>query len=319
MLFCTDTMWDERGDEIVSIDPTIEVVRLVGHEHITPSDLERITIAFFSPDAYPNRVSKFMGTCVRAPKLEWLQSMSAGTDHPVYATLRSHGVVVTSSVGAAAPSIAQTVITYLLALSRHLPELSAAQAARHWARLQIRDLAGMRLGIVGLGAIGEEVARIATAFEMDVIGVRRTVRGDETCTTWASSRLPDLLRWADAIAVTAPLNNDTRGLFDATAFATMRRGAWFINVGRGEIVDERAMTEALLDGHLGAAGLDVFAVEPLPADSDLWTMPNVIITPHASGETERTDRRTVELFLDNLRRRTTGRPLKNVTSDELST
>ena len=317
VLFCTDTLWDLRGDEIVSIDPAIEVVRLLGREHVTPSDLERITIAFFSPDAWPDRATNFLGTCVRVPNLEWLQSMSAGTDHSVYTTLRSHGAVVTSAVGAAAPSIAQTVMTYLLALSRELPKLAAAQAARQWSATNIRDLAGMRLGIVGLGAIGAEVARLAAPFGMDVIGMRRTVRGDEPCETWETSRFDDLLRWADAIAVTAPLTNHTRGLFDAEAFAKMRPGAWFVNVGRGEIVNERGLTESLLDGHLGGAGLDVFAVEPLPVESDLWSMPNVIITPHNSGNTERTDRRIVEIFIENFRRRTVGQPLLNVTTEEL--
>ncbi len=318
VLFCTDTLWDQRGDEIVSIDPTVEVVRLVGREHVTPSDLERITIAFFSPDAWPDRTTNFMGTCVRAPKLEWLQSMSAGTDHSVYTKLRSHGAVVTSASGATAPSIAQSVMTYLLALSRQLPKLATSQAARRWTPTNIRDLAGMRLGIVGLGAIGTEVARLASPFGMEVIGMRRTVRGDEPCETWETSRFHDLLRWADAIAVTAPLTNDTRGLFDADALATMRPGSWLINVGRGEIIDEQALTESLLDGHLGGAGLDVFAVEPLPAESDLWLMSNVIITPHNSGNTERTDRRIIELFIENFRRRTVGQPLLNVTTDELS-
>ena len=99
--------------------------------------------------------------------------------------------------------------------------------------------------------------------------------------TWTNDRLDELLGWADAIVVAAPLTDETRGMFDADAFAAMRAGAWFVNVGRGEIVDEPALVAALVDGHLGGAGLDVFATEPLPADSPLWTLPNVIITPHS--------------------------------------
>src|SRR5690606_32631440 len=129
------------------------------------------------------------------------------------------------------------------------------------------DLHGMRLGIVGLGAIGSETARLAQAFGMHVIGLRRNPTGDEPCETWSPDRLVELLGWADAIAVTAPLTDATRGAFDAAAFAAMRPGAWFVNVGRGEIVVEPALVQALVDGHLGGAALDVFATEPLPADS----------------------------------------------------
>jgi D-2-hydroxyacid dehydrogenase (NADP+) len=318
VLFCTDTFWDQRGEEIVSIDPFVEVVRLVGSEHVTPSDLERITIAFFSPDAWPDRATNFMGTCTRAPNLRWLHTMSAGTDHPVFAALRSRGVTVTNSAGAAAPSIAQTVILYLLALSRDLPRTLRDQVDRRWAPGPSVDLHGMRLGIVGLGAIGAETARLAQGFGMEVVGVRRRPRGDEPCTTWPDDRLSDLLGWAEAVVVTAPLNDDTRGLFDAEAFAAMRAGAWFVNVGRGEIVDEAALVDALERGHLGGAGLDVFVTEPLPADSPLWHAPNLIITPHSSGNTDRTKLRSVDQFVANLRRRVAGEPLAGVTTDELS-
>jgi phosphoglycerate dehydrogenase-like enzyme len=315
-LFCSDTFWDERGDDIVAIDPTVEVVRLVGDEHVTPSDLERITVAFFSGDTWPDRAGRFLGTCTRAPNLEWLQTFSAGTDHPVFGTIRDAGATVTNSSGSSAPSIAQTVLLYLLGLSRDLPRLARAQAAHRWEPGGAHDLHGMRLGIVGLGEIGSEVARLADAFGMKVIGLRRMVRGDEICETWTDDRFRELLGWADAIVVAAPLNADTRGLFDADAFVAMRPGSWFVNVGRGEIVDEPAMIQALASGHLGGAGLDVFAIEPLPSDSPLWTLPNVIITPHSSGSTDRSRARSVEQFVDNFRRWTDGEPLRNVTTPD---
>ena len=314
VLFCSDTFWDDRGDDIVAIDPTIEVVRLVGDEHIMPSDLERITVAFFSGDTWPERSGKFLGTCTRAPNLQWLQTFSAGTDHPIFGTIRDAGATVTNSSGSSAPSIAQTVMLYLLALSRDLPRLGRAQAARQWDPCPAQDLHGLRLGIVGLGEIGSEVARLADAFGMEVVGLRRTVRGDEICDTWTNDRFDELLGRSDAIVVAAPLNSDTSGLFDADAFATMRSGAWFVNVGRGEIVDEEALVAALASGHLGGAGLDVFSTEPLPSDSPLWNLPNVIITPHSSGSTDRSRARSVDRFVDNFRRWTSGETLINVTS-----
>jgi D-2-hydroxyacid dehydrogenase (NADP+) len=311
VLFCTDTFWDEGGDRVVAADPTVEVVRLLGDERVMETDLERITAAFFSSDVYPTRMRPFLWVCTNALRLDWLHTSFAGTDHPVFDALRARGITITNGVGVSAPSIAGTVMLYLLALSRDLPRWTREQAVRHWEPRRFRDLAGMRLGIVGIGSIGGEVAKLASAFEMDVIGLRRHPRGDEPCTTWSADAFPDLLAWADAIVVTAPLNDDTRGMFDAGAFASMRRGAWFVNVGRGEVVDETALVDALASGHLGGAGLDVFTTEPLPQDSPLWSMPDVIVTPHSSGITDRSYRRSIELFLDNFGRHTRGEPLRN--------
>jgi D-2-hydroxyacid dehydrogenase (NADP+) len=312
VLFCTDTFWDEAGDRVVAADPAIAVVRLVGEERVIPSDLERITAACFSADVYPHRMRTFLGVCGNAPQLDWLHTSFAGTDHPVFDAFLARGITVTNGIGVSAPSIAGTVMLYLLALSRDLPRWTREQDARHWEPRRFDDLAGMRLGIVGMGAIGSEVARLAAAFEMDVVGVRRHPRGDEPCTTWPTDGLPRLLAWADAVVMCAPLTEDTRGMLDADAFAAMRPGAWFINVGRGEVVEEPALVDALARGHLGGAGLDVFTVEPLPNDSPLWSMPNVIITPHSSGVTSRSYRRSIDLFIDNLDRYTRGDALRNV-------
>lgn len=315
-LFCSDVFWSERGDEIRAIDPTVEIVPLVGEESVSDHDIGRITVAFFSPDLWPDRAARFLGVCVRAPNLAWLQTFSAGTDHPVFGTIRGAGVTVTNSSGSSAPSIAQTVMMYLLALSRDLPRLARAQSQATWEPGVGRDLADVRLGIVGLGAIGAEVARLASTFDMEVVGLRRTVSGNEICETWPNDRFDELLAWADAVVVTAPLTAETRGLFDRAAFGAMREGSWFVNVGRGEIVDEDALVDALRSGRLGGAGLDVFATEPLPPDSPLWTLPNVIITPHSSGTTDRSRRRSVDRFLDNFRRHTEGRALTNVTTSD---
>ena len=312
VLFCTDTFWDEAGDRIVALDPTVEVVRLVGDEQVIVSDLERITAACFSSDVYPDRMRAFLGVCSRAPRLAWLHTSFAGTDHPVFDALLARGITITNGVGVSAPSIAGTVMLYLLALSRDLPRWTREQDARRWEPRRFDDLAGKKLGIVGMGSIGGEVARLAAAFEMEVIGLRRRPRGDEPCPTWPADALPKLLAWADVVVVTAPLTDATRGMFDADAFAAMRPGAWFVNVGRGEVVDEAALVDALARGQVGGAGLDVFATEPLPDDSPLWSMPSVIITPHSSGVTSRSYRRSIDLFVDNFGRHARGEPLRNV-------
>ena len=167
------------------------------------------------------------------------------------------------------------------------------------------------MAIVGLGAIGGEVARIAPAFGMRVIGLRRNPRGDEPCETWPVSRLHELLPTVDDLVLTAPLNDDTRGLIGATELALLRPGAHVINVGRGQVLDEAALIAALQSGQVGGAALDVFEVEPLPTESPLWEMDNVIVTPHSSGNTDLAVERVIEIFADNLRRFVADEPLRN--------
>jgi len=318
VLLCTDTFWEQHGDAVKSVDASIDAVCLIEDRRVSEADLERVTIAFWSPDTYPERVKPFLRTALRAPKLRWLQSFFAGSDDPVFATLRTNGATVTSAAGANAAPIAQMVMAYLLAFSCDLPRLARAQSEHRWGSAAVVELAGKRLGIVGLGSIGAEVARLAHAHGMDVIGLRRSVTGHEPCPTWTDDRLAELLAWADVIVVAAPLTDRTRGLLGAEQFAAMRPGAWFVNVGRGEVVDEAALVAALESGHVGAAGLDVFAVEPLPQESPLWDMPNVIVTPHVAGSSEPSDQRAVDLFIENLGRYVGGEPLRNVTRTELS-
>lgn len=314
VLFCTDTLWADLGSELRRLGDAFDVVQLTADQRVSDRDLERITVAYFSADAWPQRSRAFLGTCMRAPNLRWLGSFSAGTDHPVFDGLRARDVLVTNAAGAAAPAISSTVMMYLLALSRDLPSKLEDQRERHWNPTASRELEGLRLGIVGLGAIGGEVARLAAAFGMQPIGVRRVVRGDEHCETWATDRFPELLQWADAIVCTAPLTDETRNLFDADTFALLRRGSWFINVGRGESVDELALADAVRSGHLAGAALDVFATEPLPDDSPLWDLPNVIITPHDSGIGAGSARRSRQLFLDNFERHVRSQPLERITN-----
>jgi phosphoglycerate dehydrogenase-like enzyme len=201
-----------------------------------------------------------------------------------------------------------------LAHARRLPAALARQAEGRWARDGAVGtvLRGRTLGVVGLGTIGTEVARRAAAFGMRVWGVRRSgapVAGVDRVV--APDRLDEVLRLADYLALTLPLTPETRGLIGARELALLPRGAFVVNVGRGGLVDETALAEAIAAGRLGGAGLDVFEQEPLPASSPLWRLPGVIITPHVGGSSPGFLDRAVPFFCENLKRYLSGEPLLN--------
>jgi phosphoglycerate dehydrogenase-like enzyme len=274
-------------------------------------ELSGVEIYYFSGDVYPDHAREAAIAALKAADLRWMHSFSAGVDDPFFRTLQDRGVRLTTSSGAQAVPIAQTVLMYLLALSRDLRGWLDDQAVQRWAPRSIRDLQGLTLGVVGLGPIGLEVARLGAAFGMQVIGVRRRVRGDEPCETWSWEHLPQLWPRADAVVLAVPLSDETRALVDADTLARMKPGAWLVNVARGEVVDEDALVEALRSGALGGAGLDVFREEPLPPESPLWSLPNVIVTPHSSGTNAGNEDRAAAIFLENLERYLRGDPLRN--------
>lgn len=310
-LFCTDTFLAEFGDAVRSAAPDIGIVQLVDGHMVGESDVDRITVAFFSSDAWPDRAAPFMRVALGADNLRWLHTMSAGVDSPIFSMFLDRGVRVTTSSGASAEPIAGTVMMYLLALSRGLPTFARAQAAHEWAPITFGELAGKQIAVVGYGPIGEHVVRLATAFGMEPVIVRRRALGGEPCPVRALDELTDVVAGADAIVVALPLLDTTRRLFSAKVISAIKPGALFVNVGRGELVDQVALTEALRSGRLGGAGLDVFDPEPLPSDDPLWDLPNVIITPHNSGTSDGTARRASEIFIDNLARYISGGDLRN--------
>jgi D-2-hydroxyacid dehydrogenase (NADP+) len=285
---------------------------LTGDEPVTEADMARITMAFFSSDAWPERAAPFMRASLEAPNLRWLHSMSAGVDNPVFGMFTSRGVQVTTSSGASAEPIAATAMMYLLALSRGLPDLFRAQAAHEWRPNRYRELAGLPIAVVGYGPIGEHAARLAASLGMQPTIVRRRALGDEPYPVRPLADLIDIVADVDAVVVALPLVEETDGLISADVIANMRRDALFVNVGRGELVDQAALTAALRDGHLGGAGLDVFTPEPLPPEDPLWDLPNVIVTPHNSGSSDGTAHRATLIFLDNLARITAGETLRNL-------
>lgn len=250
-------------------------------------DVERIDIAVFSADLWrEGRGSPFIRVLLSAPHAVWLHMFSAGVDDPVFERLGARGVTVTHSSGTSAVPIAHTVMMQLIAMCRRGRGWHLAQAERRWEQGMVDDVEGRRVTVVGLGAIGAEVARLAQQFGMHVTGLRRSPDGTEPCPTLPIGDLYRVLPTTDDLVLTAPLSDSTRGLIGRDELALLPAGARLVNVGRGELVDEAALIEALGTGRLGAAALDVFGTEPLPADSPLWSMPNVLITPHSSGSTD---------------------------------
>ena len=311
VLFCTDTFWTAHGDEILAIAPGVHAVLLVDGEAVADADLDRITMAFFSHDAWPERAPAFFGVVTRAPNLRWFHTMSAGVDSPVFQTFIDRGAQLTTSSGSSAGPIARTVIMYLLALARDLPGLMRAQQGAEWSWRRWNELEGRTVAVVGFGPIGREVCRLADAIGMEPVIVRRSARGDEPHPVRPIADLVSVAGEVDALVMALPLNEDTEGIVSTDVIAAMAPHAFFVNVGRGGLVDQSALTTALTEGRIGGAGLDVTTPEPLPADDPLWALPNVILTPHNSGSTDGTARRATECFLENLGHLIAGRPLVN--------
>jgi len=287
------------------------VPRVVVHPDGPVGDPATATVAYFSIDVFPQRTGDFLRAVIAAKGLEWFHTMSAGVDDPFFQGLLDRGIRLTTSSGAQAVPIAHTVMLYLLALSRDFRGWLDAQQRREWQPRGVRDLQGRSLAVVGLGPIGLEVARLGAAFGMDVTGFRRGVRGDEPCRTEPIARLADALPTTEYLVVAAPLTDETRGLIDAAALRALPREAVIVNIARGELIDEAALIEALERGEIAGAALDVFETEPLPEASPLWSLPNVIVTPHSSGTSPGNFHRATEIFLENLARYVRGEPMRN--------
>jgi phosphoglycerate dehydrogenase-like enzyme len=248
--------------------------------------------------------------------LKWVQTWSAGVNNLPLQTLNERGVMVTSANGVHAYPISETIFGLMLALTRNIHSYVRNQATKTWHHAGLRlEIHGKTIGIIGVGAIGKETAKIAKAFGMKVLGVRNSLLPEEHVDEmYSTSELDSVLPQCDYVVSTLPLTSSTKGLFSSKQFQVMKRDAFFINIGRGEIVVEKDLIHALQTGEIAGAGLDVFEVEPLPESSPLWEMENVIITPHTSGSTEYYDRRVVEdIFLPNLRQYVNGeKPSINV-------
>jgi phosphoglycerate dehydrogenase-like enzyme len=249
-----------------------------------------------------------------AERLRWIQTASDGVDGLLFPALAASDVVVTNARGVFDDPIAEWVVAAMLAFASGLHTSIVDQMRVGWTDGRRRErLAGQHLVVVGPGPIGRATALRARALGFTVEGVGRSARTDEVLgTVQGPDGLQAALGRADHVLDALPLAEGTERLFDAAAFAAMKPGARFYNVGRGGTVDEPALIEALRSGAIAGAALDVFAEEPLPADSPLWAMPGVIVSPHVSGDLPDWEALVVEVFADNARRFATGEPLRNI-------
>ena len=326
----------EDAEQIRAVDPSLEV-SVLGQDLLSalrgkrrfpserqavtpPADLEaaladaEVLFGFWGgalpdlvrPDALPG-------------KLRWVQLTSAGTDRVDPALIRA-GLTFTTVSGLHATPIAESVLGYMLMFEKGWPALWRRQAEHNYDRMVVpRILAGRTVGVVGMGAIGLECARLAKAIGCRVLGIRRSVaeRGPDTVAdeVLPPGDLDELLAESDHVVLAVPLTEETRRMIGAAQLCTMgarSERSYLINIARGEVVDEAALTEALREGVIAGAALDVFEREPLPPESPLWELDNVIITPHITGGVENYNELATSIFCDNLRRYLDGEPLRNI-------
>ena len=256
-----------------------------------------------------------------APRLKWVQSGSAGVEW-IPPQLADTDIVVTNTRGAHAATIAEHAFGMLIALARRFDDLRQAQRDKVWLRPAPQPtvgLAGLTMGVIGLGNIGRAIAVRAHAFEMPVIAVdaHPVARPDYVADVGLLDGLDDLLRRADVVAVATPITAATRGMLSAERLALLKPTAYLLGMSRGGIIDEPALVRMLHAGALAGAGLDVTAVEPLPADSELWDAPNILISPHSSPSSARTGELVGTMIRRNLQRYLAGEPLENVVDKSL--
>ena len=271
-------------------DLHLEVARTLGESATAIEDADVLLSSFVKPSLLDRAVS-----------LEWIQALSAGVDALDLADLQERELLLTSAAGAHAQPIAEQVLGYMLTFERRLADAVEMRQAGSWERFTGGELRGKTLGIVGLGAIGRRTAEFADAIGMTVIGTKRDVdvAVDGVERIHSPDELDAVLVESDYLLVACPLTDETRGLISRTELGVLPESAVLINVARGEVVDEAALTTALRQRVIRGAALDVFAEEPLPAESPLWDLSNAILTPHNAGASPHLPERTADIFAEN--------------------
>src|ERR1039458_5133563 len=253
----------------------------------------------------------------RAPNLKWLHISTVGLERYSSLDFMRSNIFITNSRGVISIPIAEHALMFMLMLTKNAQRLVINKEKKLWDSFTTPELYGKTVGLIGAGSIATEIARRARGMGMNVIATKRSVTKNDPVNAdidkiYPLDQLKELLHNSDFVVVAAPLTAETKGMLGIDEFKAMKKTAFIINIARGPIINEPAMIAALKEGWIAGAGLDVFEKEPLPPDNELWVMPNVIISPHSSGVSERQPYRLVALFCDNLRRYINKQPLLNV-------
>ncbi len=309
----TDTLSDEALARVKTLAPEKPLLITQDEAEVARhlADIE-IAVRWFPREMLP-----------RASGLRWMQQWGAGADWLMaYPEAAAMDFVLTNASGVHAVPISEHILAFLLSFARGFHVSACTQVRHEWqapGESQVFELAGKMMVLVGVGAIGERTALLANAMEMRVLGVRRDPAMDApgVAAMYGSDQLLDLLPRADFVVLTVPLTSETQNMIGEQELRAMKPSAYIVNIGRGDTINEAALVRALKEGWIAGAGLDVFETEPLPEDSPLWDMENVIITAHYSGRTPKYDERAMAIFLDNLKRYQAGEPLRNVVDKAL--
>jgi len=300
------------ADEVTRTAPGAGLMTIEPGAAIPADALAETQILFLSSDLieamkYDRNFEAQCADLVETAPLQWVQSGSSGHERPIFARICARGARLTTAAGIHSVPIAHYVLSHMLAHAKRHRAHAAQQSARLWEQVTQDELTGMTVGVLGLGSIGLEVARLCRAFGMRVSGLKRSPdAAPQVDRLYGPDDLARLARESDYLVVALPQSAQTEGVVSREILREMKPGAVLINISRGAIVDEAALVEGLRAGRPAAAVLDVTAVEPLPEASPLWTLPNVILTPHDSAWSPRTYDRLGALFCENLRRFVAG-------------
>ncbi|GIN73064.1 3-phosphoglycerate dehydrogenase [Bacillus sp. J14TS2] len=284
-------------EEIKQVVPDWKIVASKDSDRIQ-EDLEKAEVVLHWKKAVESTLLE------RNNQVKWIQTWSAGVNSLPLQKLQQKEVVLTSANGVHAYPISETIFALMLGITRKIDTYVRQQQEKKWQNgglaLEIHE---KTIGVIGVGAIGQETAKIAKAFGMKVLGVRHSGKPNTYIDTmYKPNQLEDVLKQSDFVVITLPLTKETTHMFGEKQFQQMKNSAFLINIGRGQIIDEAALIQALKDKEIAGAGLDVFEVEPLPEDNPLWELDNVIITPHTAGATEHYTERVVrDIFIPNLK------------------
>lgn len=322
-ILVTDSIGDHCLQQIAAVSPRIKVTdvsHLLRAEHnSTPTATKQLDLlladaeVIFGFDLPRNVIN-------RTPRLKWVQIITVGVDHLLATDILKSPVTVTNIRGMSATPIAEFILTLILMFVKRFPLSFQLKQQQRWQPFPTSALQSKTIGIVGFGNIGQEVARLAKAFGLRVLATRQSTRraapAGNVDLMLPRDRLLQLLSESDFVVLTLPLTPQTNKLIDEKELRTMKPTACLINVARGDIINEEALIRALEEHWIAAAGLDVFATEPLPVDSRLWEIPNVILSPHVAGAIEDEIVHVTQLFVENLKRYLNGKKLLNLVDKE---